>query len=227
LPENSATLFEQKLCARHGGFPRILPLSSWEEEMRLLLFCRATVVIAVAGAYAAENGPVRVCIQHRGLVNNFVMARAQTVVNAVFSAADVRIEWLPSRLCADAPDDVIRIEMDSAPPARFGPETMAYAMPYRATGVTIHVFYDRVLQDHHDMPCEMLGHVLAHEIGHVVEGIVRHSADGLMKPRWNLADYRRMRKPYLFFAAEDVELIQSTLQRASAGAVTARSEKRE
>jgi hypothetical protein len=195
--------------------------------MKLLLFCRATAMMAVAGAYAAESAPVRVCIQHRGLVNNFVMARAQMVVTTVFSGAGIQIEWLPSRLCFDAPDTVIRIEMDSAPPSRFGPETMAYAMPYRATGITIHVFYDRVLQDHHDMPCEMLGHVLAHEIGHVLEGVVRHSADGLMKPHWNLADYRRMRKPYLFFAIEDVELIHLSLQRASAGTVTARPAERE
>ncbi len=193
--------------------------------MKLLLFCRATVVMAAAGAYAAENAPILICVQHRGLVNNFVMARAQTVVNAVFSNADIQIEWLPSRRCANAPDNVIHIEMDGAAPSRFGPETMAYAMPYRATGVTIHVFYDRVLQDHHDMPVEVLGHVIAHEIGHVLEGVARHSTDGLMKPHWSLTDYWQMKKPHLFFAAEDVELMHLHLQRASAGGVTAQSER--
>ena len=193
--------------------------------MKLLLFCRATMAMAAAGAYAAENGPIRICIQHRGLVNNFVMARAQTVVKGVFSHADIQIEWLSSRRCMNAPDNVIRIEMDSAPPSRFGPETMAYAMPYRATGTTIHVFYDRVVQDHHDMPAEVLGHVIAHEIGHVLEGVARHSADGLMKPRWNMVDYWRMRRLNLFFAAEDVELIQLHLQRAAGAGVTAQSER--
>jgi len=193
--------------------------------MKLLLFCRATVVMAAAGAYAAENGPILICVQHRGLVDNFIMARAQTVVNAVFSNANIRTEWLPSRRCMNAPDNVIHIEMDSTPPSHFGPETMAYAMPYRTTGVAIHVFYDRVLQDHHDMPVEVLGHVIAHEIGHVLEGVARHSTDGLMKPHWSLKDYLQMKKPRLLFAAEDVELMRLHLQRASAGSVSARSER--
>ena len=84
--------------------------------MKLLLFCRATVVMAAAGAYAAENGPIRICVQHRGLVNNFVMARAQTVVNSVFSDAGIQLEWLPSRRCVNAPDNVINIEMDGDSP---------------------------------------------------------------------------------------------------------------
>jgi len=193
--------------------------------MKLLLLYRATVVMAAAGAYAAENGPILICVQHRGLVNNFVMARAQTVVNAVFSNADIHLEWLPSRRCTNAPDNVINIEMDGTAPSRFGPETMAYAMPYRATGVTIHVFYDRVLQDHHDMPVEVLGHVIAHEIGHVLEGVARHSTDGLMKPHWSLKDYWQMKKPHLFFAAEDVDLMHLHLQRTSPGGVTAQSER--
>jgi hypothetical protein len=193
--------------------------------MKLLLICRATAVMAAASAYAAENGPVRVCVQHRGLVNNFVMARAQSVVTTVFSEAGIRIEWIPSRQCIDAPDSVLRIEMDAAAASRFGSETMAYALPYSVTGTTIHVFYDRVLQDHPDLPGEVLGHVIAHEIGHVLEGIARHSPDGLMKAHFGLKDYWRMKNPRLFFAAEDVELMHLHLQHWSAGSVTARSER--
>jgi hypothetical protein len=193
--------------------------------MKLLLIYRATAVMVAAGAYAAENGPIRICVQHRGLVNNFVMARAQTVANAVFSDADIQIEWLPSRRCTNASDNVIRIEMDSAAPYSFGPETMAYALPYSSTGTTIHVFYDRVVQDHHDMPAEVLGHVIAHEIGHVLEGVARHSPNGLMKPHWGLKDYWRMKNPRLFFAGEDVELMHLHLQSVPTGGVNSRSEK--
>jgi hypothetical protein len=34
----------------------------------------------------------------------------------------------------------------------------------------------------------LLGYVLAHEIGHVLEGLVRHSGAGVMKASWNRAD---------------------------------------
>jgi predicted metalloendopeptidase len=75
------------------------------------------------------------------------------------------------------------------------------------------------------MPVEVLGHVIAHEIGHVLEGVARHSTDGLMKPHWTLQDYWRMKNRHLFFAAEDVELMHLSMQRASAGSVTAQSER--
>jgi hypothetical protein len=214
---------EQKLFVRHGGVFPVLALSSSEEKMKLLLFCRATMAIAAAGAYAAENGPIRICVQHKGPVNNVVMARAQRVVNAVFSQAAIQIEWLPARQCNVTPDNVLRIEMDAVAASGFGPQTMAYALPYRETGTTIHVFYDRVMQDHHELPGELLGHVMAHEIGHVVEGVARHSSSGLMKAHWGLKDYWEMKKQRLFFAAEDVELMHLHLQRVSAGGVTAQS----
>jgi hypothetical protein len=216
---------EQKLFVRHGGFFPVLALSSWEGKMKLLLFYRATVVMAAAGAYAAENGPIRICVQHKGPVNNFVMARAQTVVNDVFSEAAIQIEWLPARKCNVASNNVLRIEMDAVAASGFAPQTMAYALPYRETGTTIHVFYDRVIQEHHELAGELLGHVMAHEIGHVLEGVARHSPGGLMKAHWGLKDYWEMKKQRLFFAAEDVELMHLHLQRAAARSVTAEAER--
>jgi hypothetical protein len=192
--------------------------------MKRLLIC-ATAVLAGVSAHAAENGPGRgVCVNNREIVNTFVMVRAQALVTAVFSEAGVRIEWLPARQCRNTADNVLRIEMDAVVPARFGPETMAYALPYGASGTAIHVFYGRLLQDHESLTAEVMGHVIAHEIGHVLEGIARHSPDGLMKAHWDGHDYSTMRKQHLSFAAEDVELMHLRLQRLSAGGLTARSE---
>ena len=168
-------------------------------------------IAAVAGAiaYAAENGPgLAVCVQHREAVNNLVMAQAQAIVTAVFAEASVRIDWLSSRLCRLAAGDTIRLEIDSEVPPRFGPETLAYALPYAASGTTIHVFYARIMENHREFGAEILGHVIAHEIGHVLEGIARHSPDGLMKAHWGLHDYITMKKQRLFFSAEDVQLMR-------------------
>ena len=38
----------------------------------------------------------------------------------------------------------------------------------------------------------LLGHVLAHEIGHVLQGVARHSATGVMKGRWSLHETSHM-----------------------------------
>ena len=189
--------------------------------MKPPLICVATAILAGAGAYA-ENGPgLAVCLQHRALVNNFVMARAESLVSTVFAEAGMRIDWMPARQCRTTGDNAIRLEMDAVVPARFGPETLAYALPYAASGTTIHVFYHRIMEGHRDLGAEVLGHVIAHEIGHVVEGIARHSPEGLMKAHWGLPDYVRMRNQRLSFSTEDVALMRSHLPYA--GRLTARS----
>ena len=169
---------------------------------------------AVAGvvAYAAENGPaLAVCVQHRETVNNLVMAKAQAIVSEVFAEAGVRIDWIPSRLCRIATGTAIRLEMDPVVPTHFASETLAYALPYAGSGTTIHVFYLRIMENHRELGAEILGHVIAHEIGHVLEGIARHSPEGLMKAHWGLHDYMRMKKQRLCFSAEDVELMRPHL----------------
>jgi len=52
---------------------------------------------------------------------------------------------------------------------------------------------------------------MAHEIAHVMEGTCRHSDEGIMKARWNYADYREMGSRHLRFASVDVELIHQGL----------------
>jgi predicted metalloendopeptidase len=98
---------------------------------------------------------------------------------------------------------------------------MAFATPYDLAGISIHVFYNRVMEDHRELRGPVLGHVLAHEMGHALEGVARHSAGGLMKAYWQTADYSQMSKKRLYFAAEDVELMHLSLLRRSESALTA------
>ena len=66
----------------------------------------------------------------------------------------------------------------------------------------------------------LLGHVMVHEITHVLEGVARHSSAGVMKAHWDLADYHAMTGRPLPFAAEDIRLVRAhfgmeTMQAAS------------
>ena len=57
----------------------------------------------------------------------------------------------------------------------------------------------------------LLGHVLAHEITHVLQGINRHSDGGVMKAEWDAADFEQMRSRTLPFTETDVILIERGL----------------
>jgi len=88
------------------------------------------------------------------------------------------------------------------------------AMPYADSGVRIVIFYDRVdplLRGHHAPQATILGYVLAHEIGHVLQGIARHSETGVMRARWLENDFKQMGIGVLAFTNEDVQLMQRRL----------------
>ncbi len=61
------------------------------------------------------------------------------------------------------------------------------------------------------IPTELLAHVMAHEITHILEGVSRHSNSGIMRALWSEDDHKMMKKHPLSFAPEDVELIRSGL----------------
>jgi hypothetical protein len=57
----------------------------------------------------------------------------------------------------------------------------------------------------------LVGHVLAHEIVHMLQGVNLHSSSGIMKPRWDSRDYVDMQRGRLNFTEEDIRLIHSGL----------------
>jgi len=104
------------------------------------------------------------------------------------------------------------MEFDTGVPVY--PGALGYATPYAKTGTRIHILFDRV---HNTAPPQLegrlLGHVMAHELGHVLEGIDRHSAAGLMKAHWDAHDFGQMSFLPLAFSAFDVDLIQTGVAR--------------
>ncbi|MBV8905225.1 MAG: hypothetical protein JOZ22_16475 [Acidobacteriia bacterium] len=102
--------------------------------------------------------------------------------------------------------------MRSQTPVGFRPGALASAQEFE--GVHISVFSDRVEDacSLRTMPV-LLAHVFAHEITHVLEGIDRHSHDGLMKAHWTGRDIAQMASHPLAFDPHDVDLIHKGLAR--------------
>jgi hypothetical protein len=138
----------------------------------------------------------------------------------MFARIGVRIEWRDTGSC---PIGVGAIQVRlSYNPSKFTSvgSALAFALPHQGTIV---VFPDRVRESgrsHREGP-SLMAHVLVHEITHVLEGITRHSATGIMKARWDDNDYFEMSCKPLGFAQEDVELIYAGLKVRQARFATA------
>jgi hypothetical protein len=164
---------------------------------------------ALAGTIEPGSVPsVRVCVENGGVMPFDVMW-GESIATEIFRNIGVRISWVNRTRCGQSsPDSIVVLVSTGAPPGRF-PGALGYTrLPERQ----IEVFYDRVksMVEPPVVP-NLLGHVLAHEIAHVLEGVNRHSAEGLMKAHWGDFDYQRMYLHLLLFAPEDVELIRAGL----------------
>ena len=169
------------------------------------------VVLATNRAWAGEA----VCMNRAG--NPATAYRAQGVAARILKGADVQLEFKnDARACA-ALRGAIVITMSEQTPATDHPGALAYAMPYEQTHIV--VFYDRVLANFRPAGVPSLfGHVLAHEIAHILQGVERHSSTGVMKKKWDYGDYVEMQRQPLRFTDEDLLLIRQGLRnRASTG----------
>jgi len=137
---------------------------------------------------------------------------AQRLASEIFASAGVQLTW--PRDCRSCPDADILVSLSFHTAADQHPDAMAYALPYEGTHIV--VFYDRVQQKVEPSRAPiLLAYVLAHEITHILQNVVHHSAGGVMKARWDSADLFEMGRKPLGFTDHDVELIQLGLERRS------------
>jgi hypothetical protein len=65
---------------------------------------------------------------------------------------------------------------------------------------------------------EILGAILAHEIGHLLLGDNRHSTDGILRARWSDQDLNVIARARLWFSAEQADRMALTVKRRQAEA---------
>jgi hypothetical protein len=126
---------------------------------------------------------------------------------------------IPAHEPSDACGAPIVVQFEIATSYSGAAGALAYANPYKESGTCVHVLIDRVLLHRKNEPFftnALLAHVMVHEITHVLEGIDRHSTEGVMKAAWSSYDYERMKRHPLPFAQEDVDLVH----RGLAGRIT-------
>jgi hypothetical protein len=163
-----------------------------------------------------------------------VVHLAVSEVGRLFWAARIQISW--KFLSTESPEDqgtdmtsagfqrpdtrpylVVRL-LRGAPPNIF-PGALGYALPFARTGARVLIFYDRVETLAHSVneaTYTILGHALAHEIGHVLLGSSEHANAGLMQARWTPATWRLASAGLLVFRSDEAERMSAGLQKFQA-----------
>lgn len=140
--------------------------------------------------------------------DRFVVDAAMTLASRMFIITGVRLEWRKAPMCQAGEAEPVFLILQAHTPNADLPTALGVAMPLE--GSHAWVFYDRVVRTTHDdnETVALLAHVMAHEIGHVLEGLIRHSDSGILKAYWSPGDLARMAQFPLLFTQADVILIR-------------------
>jgi hypothetical protein len=158
-----------------------------------------------------------------------LLAQGKQTATRILAQAGVRLRWvsgtpLPAPDAASARREPSRcartiiLTLAEKAPTDLPPEAFARALPYGGDPGSVTVFYDRIAPVLGAVQFEagaVFGHVLAHEIIHVLQGVARHSETGVMQAHWRTADYSAMMAGRLRLTAQDVSLIHAGLALAA------------
>ena len=141
-----------------------------------------------------------------------VVERATMIADQILAGADVRLNWRANLdPCLGEAVKAVQVDLSwNRPPGEL-PGALGYAQPFG--DAYVRVFCDRIQNSvAPEREPHLLGHVLAHEITHVLEGTNFHAVSGVMKAVWDIGERRRMTVQPLKFTATDILLIRRRVE---------------
>jgi hypothetical protein len=151
-----------------------------------------------------------------------VLMRAEAEATRIYEGIGVKLTWTDGMDIGDGVRFTVKIAATPSDPKGVDAQAMGLA-PGTTTirGTLVYVFYRRILSfaiGYRVDPGAILGHVIAHEIGHQLLPYNCHSKTGLMTGMWDQQEVRRATKGALSFSAEESRVITTRLV-AARGAI--------
>lgn len=150
-------------------------------------------------------------IYDRAHIGSKTLAQAERVAAEIFSGVGIEAQWkagsvsdgvdLTNDFSAASPgcaqplsSATVRVQILPHAPRGFSPQALGYALPCAERGIQVTIYADRIetvslttLAGFY----RVLGHALAHELGHVLLRSQAHDDSGLMKGVWAKSDWQR------------------------------------
>jgi hypothetical protein len=181
----------------------------------------AVTIAIVAPAFPTEPH-ITVRLLNHGVAPPQVIAQAQDFVDHIFSAAGIKIRWQECAAPKCAPPEspaiiAVKINSDASPRSRRS--ALGVSLPGVLGGNRIGVFYSRIETVSRDTtvslgasPGEILAHVIAHEMGHLLLNWKTHSQTGVMRDPWRMVEFSLMRSRKLFFTRHETGRMRRAVQ---------------
>lgn len=202
----------------------------------LMSLCLPALLLWTSGARASglprkspEPPPqVTIRLYDQAALPPEVLRKATEIAGNILGQAGVQAVWLscvgPTNMlvCDDplfTPDyRVFLLPKEAETKLPVPTRGLAFVLqhPQRGVGQTAWVFYARVqrLSEEERLPSDLLlGHVIAHELGHLLLGSVDHPGNGLMRRRWSEKELRDATQESLYFSGSQAKAIRAAVRR--------------
>lgn len=188
-------------------------------KLTVILMSVATTTISWAGERS-----ITVCFPPNPEVNYQVQALAKGYASRIYHSVGIKLHWKTGCTQAEwngpgtasAPNlTTIGIGWARKAPPTMPSGARASARPFQQVGERVTLYCDRLtpLFEQRELAPAILGHILAHEIGHVLMGYNGHTTEGLMKAAWSNDEQTAMLHRVMQFTPENVAQLHRSLDR--------------
>jgi hypothetical protein len=186
-----------------------------------------------AGESPDERPQVSVSVYDDARVPAAVLAQAEREAGKIFARAGLEVTWVNCSTWEVRVETQASCERFAWPaylalhivPRSIRPMNEVFGVAFlsgEGIGCYSDVYYDQALALHADWNvglADILGNVVAHEVGHLLLGSNSHAPAGIMRARWQGEELRRLASGSLLFTPEQAERMRRKLKAAhSSGA---------
>lgn len=200
----------------------------------------------LAAAGPRETSPkITIHAYNFAQVDDRTLREAEQVATGIFRKAGVEAQWvdiaftsqdMQSHSAAHLPYNLSDLQLDILPPVmvqrlRAPANVMGVAPGTEPDRRLVYLFYDRVKAlaekemkarvdgaiSVYAIRVQILGHAIAHEIGHILLNLESHSDTGIMRGDWDLKQLQDACYGYLVFTPPQAEAIRLEIHRRNKG----------
>ena len=180
-----------------------------------LVMCTGLTGSHTAAAQAPTQPVVHVQIMDLAEVPENTLVRAQAEATRVFQLSGITLVWVDADTCRNS-CLTVRLVTQAMSPKSQNPRVLGIApSSEEARGINLWIFYPRVKAHSADLGMyawQLLGHVMAHEMGHLLLPHGAHAAAGVMRAEWDRAQVKSADAGQLTFTSAQASLIRERLQ---------------
>ncbi len=181
------------------------------------------------GKVPPERAQVTISVYNEAAVPGDVLTQGEQQASQVFWEAGIEVKWLNCKVPA-ASEEESRICREAVSLGHFhlgivrkslGSKREAMGISFVAndgSGSYADLFYEPMKELHKSDGtnlASLLGHVAAHEVGHLLLGANSHSKAGIMRPRWTAGELGNTGVRRLVFTDKESSMMKERLLTAS------------